>query len=153
MPREATSTQKSPWTVITSSRTSTSFSILPRAPRISSAERLTSSDLAPTELKIPFSRAMHWVAKLKHLFRRVLTVSLSLRFFSTWPWLSRLKLRTRGWIDLSSFPKVFELLPALRLIFHSKIELRQENLRPNGAGCLFPSMKFQVHQSFFPSHE
>jgi hypothetical protein len=31
---------------------------------ISSAERLASSDIALTELKIFFNRAVHWVAKL-----------------------------------------------------------------------------------------
>jgi hypothetical protein len=83
VPWEATSAQKSPCPVITLSKTSTSFSTHPRAPGISSAERLTSSDTTPTELKIPLSWAMHWVAELKHLFRRVLIVSFSLRFFLT----------------------------------------------------------------------
>jgi hypothetical protein len=83
VPREATSAQKSPCPVITSSKTSTSFSTHPRALGISSAERLTSSDTTPTEFKIPLSWAMHWVAKLKHLFRRVLIVSFSLIFFLT----------------------------------------------------------------------
>jgi hypothetical protein len=48
--REATSAQKSPWPVMTSSRTSTSFSICSRALGISSKEGVTSLDAAPIEL-------------------------------------------------------------------------------------------------------
>lgn len=82
IPREATSAQKSPWLVMTSSRTSTSFSTHSSAPGISSEERLASSDAAPAELNILFYRVVHWVAKLKHLFLRVFSASLSFRFFS-----------------------------------------------------------------------
>jgi hypothetical protein len=81
VPREATSAQKSLWPVMTSSRTSTSFSKHSNAPGISSAERLASSDAAPTELNILFNREVHRVAKLKHLSLRVLSASLSFRFF------------------------------------------------------------------------
>jgi hypothetical protein len=59
VPREATSTQKSSWPVMTSSRTSTSFSMHSSALGMSSAERLASSDAAPTELNILFNRAAH----------------------------------------------------------------------------------------------
>jgi hypothetical protein len=82
IPREAISAQKSPWPVMTSSRTSTYFSIHSSTPGISLAERLASSDMAPTELKILFSRAVHWATNLKHLFLRASSVSLSFRFFS-----------------------------------------------------------------------
>jgi hypothetical protein len=66
IPQEATSAQKSQWPVLTSSRTSTSFSMHSSAPGISSAERLASLDAATTELNILFSQAVHWAAKLKH---------------------------------------------------------------------------------------
>jgi hypothetical protein len=82
VPQEATSAQKSSWPVMTSSRTSTSFSTHSSASRISSAERLTSSDATPTELNILFNRAVHWLAKLKHLSLRVLSASVSFRFLS-----------------------------------------------------------------------
>jgi hypothetical protein len=55
VPREATRAQNSPCSVITSSRGSTSFSICSKAPGISSAEGIISSEVAPTELNIPFS--------------------------------------------------------------------------------------------------
>jgi hypothetical protein len=71
VPREATSAQKSLWPVMTSSRTSTSSLTHSSAPGISSTERLASLDAAPTELNILFNRAVHWVAKLKHLFLKV----------------------------------------------------------------------------------
>jgi hypothetical protein len=50
VPQEATSAQKSLWLVMTSSRTSTCFSMHSSALGISSAERLASSDAALTEL-------------------------------------------------------------------------------------------------------
>jgi hypothetical protein len=59
VPREATSAQKSPWLVMTSSRTSTSFSMHSSASGISSAKRLASSDVALTELNILFNQAVH----------------------------------------------------------------------------------------------
>jgi hypothetical protein len=82
VPREATSAQKSPWLIMTLSRTSTSFSTHSSAPGTSSAERLASSDAAPTELNILFNQAVHWIAKLKHLSLRVLSASFSFRFLS-----------------------------------------------------------------------
>jgi hypothetical protein len=82
VPREATSAHKSPRPVMTSSRTSTSFLIHSSAPGISLAERLVSSDVAPTELKILLSRAVHWLANSKHLSFRALRASLSFVFFS-----------------------------------------------------------------------
>jgi hypothetical protein len=82
VPREATSAQKSSWPVMTSSRTSTSFSTYSSAPGISSAEKLASSNAAPTELNILFNRVLHWLAKLKHLSLRAHCASLSFVFFS-----------------------------------------------------------------------
>jgi hypothetical protein len=82
VPREATSAHKSPWPIITLSRTSTSFSTHSSAPGTSSAEKLASSDAAPTELNILFNRVLHWLAKLKHLSLRVFIASLSFMFFS-----------------------------------------------------------------------
>jgi hypothetical protein len=55
VPREATSAQKSLWPVMTSSRTSTSFSICSSVLGISSKEGVTYSDAAPTESNIPFN--------------------------------------------------------------------------------------------------
>jgi hypothetical protein len=56
VPREANREQKSLCPVITSSSASTSFSICLKALGISSAEGVISSELAPTELNIPFSQ-------------------------------------------------------------------------------------------------
>jgi hypothetical protein len=55
VPREATRAQKSSCRVITSSRASTSFSICPKVPGISSAEGIISLEVAQTELNIPFT--------------------------------------------------------------------------------------------------
>jgi hypothetical protein len=48
---------------------------------MSSAEGAISSELAPTELNIPFSRATQRVAKFVHLFRRSFSDSCSFVFF------------------------------------------------------------------------
>jgi hypothetical protein len=82
VPREATRAQKSLCPVITSSRASTSFSICSKARGISSAEGIISSEAAPTELNIPFSRSIHRVAKSEHLFQRVSIASCSFVFLS-----------------------------------------------------------------------
>jgi hypothetical protein len=55
VPRETTSAQKSSLPVMTSSRTSTSFSLYSSALGISSAEGLPYSDAAPTKLNILFN--------------------------------------------------------------------------------------------------
>jgi hypothetical protein len=82
VPREATKAHKSPCSLITSSRASTSFSICSKALGMSSAEGVISSIAAPTELKIPFSRFTHRVVKSAHLFRRSYKDSCSFVFFS-----------------------------------------------------------------------
>jgi hypothetical protein len=68
VPREATRQQKSPCPAIISSRSSTSPSICSKAPDRSSAEGLNFSQLAPTELKIYFSRCTHRLLNSRHLF-------------------------------------------------------------------------------------
>jgi hypothetical protein len=80
VPREATSAQKSPWPVMTSSRTSTSFSTHLSAPVISSTEKLASSDAAPTELNMLSHRVVLQLAKLKHPSLRALNASLRFMF-------------------------------------------------------------------------
>ena len=82
VPREATKAHKSPCPLITSSRASNLFSICSKALGMSSAEGVISSVAAPTELKIPFSRFTHRVAKSAHLFRRSFKDSCSFVFFS-----------------------------------------------------------------------
>jgi hypothetical protein len=81
VPREANRAQKSLCPVITSSSASTSFSMCSKALRISSVEGAISSELAPTELNIPFSRFVQRVAKSVHLFRRSFNDSRSFVFF------------------------------------------------------------------------
>ena len=104
VPREATSAQKSPWPVMTSSRTSTSFSTHSSALGTSLAERLASSDAAPFELNILFYRAVHWLAKLKHFSLRVLRASLSFRFFSasTLSVIFKASVSRLNWLEFSS---------------------------------------------------
>jgi hypothetical protein len=82
VPREANRAQKSPCPVITLSSASTSFSICSKALGLSSAEGAISSELAPTELNIPFNRCTQRVAKSEHLFRRSFNDSCSFVFFS-----------------------------------------------------------------------
>jgi hypothetical protein len=68
MPREATRAQKSPCLAIISSRASTSPSIRSKAPGRSLVEGLSFFQLAPTELKIYFSRCTHRLLNSRHLF-------------------------------------------------------------------------------------
>jgi hypothetical protein len=68
VPREATRAQKSPCPAIISSRSPISPSICSKAPDKSLAEGLNFSQLAPTELKICFSRCTHRLLNSKHLF-------------------------------------------------------------------------------------
>jgi hypothetical protein len=82
VPREANRAHKSLCPVITSSRASTSFSICSKALGISLAEGPISSEVAPTELNIHFSRFTQRVAKSVHLFRRSFIDSWSFIFFS-----------------------------------------------------------------------
>jgi hypothetical protein len=82
VPREANRAQKSSCPVITSLSASTSFSICSKALGISSAKGAISSELAPTELNIPFDRCTQRVAKSEHLFRRSFSDSCSFVFFS-----------------------------------------------------------------------
>jgi hypothetical protein len=81
VPREANRAQKSLCPVITSSSASTSFSICSKAFGISSAEGAISSELAPTELNIPFNRCAQRVAKSEHLFHRSFSVSYNFVLF------------------------------------------------------------------------
>ena len=82
VPWEANRAQKSPCPVITSSSVSTSFSMCLKVSDISSVEGAISSELAPTELKIPFNRCTQRVANSEHLFRRSLSDSCSFVFLS-----------------------------------------------------------------------
>jgi hypothetical protein len=104
LPQEATSAQKSPWSVMTSSRTSTSFSAHSSAPGISSAEKLASLDVALTELNMLFNRVVHWLAQLKHLSLRALSASLSFVFFpaSTLSVIFKVSDSRLNWLELSS---------------------------------------------------
>jgi hypothetical protein len=81
MPQEANRAQKSPCPIITSTSASTSFSICSKDFGISSAEGAISSELAPTELNIPFNRCTQWVANSEHLFQRSFNYSCSFVFF------------------------------------------------------------------------
>jgi Mn2+/Fe2+ NRAMP family transporter len=82
VPREANRAHKSSCPVITSSSASTSFSICSKAFGIPSTEGATSSELAPTELNVPFSQCAQRVAKSEHLFRRSFSDSRSFVLFS-----------------------------------------------------------------------
>jgi hypothetical protein len=82
VPREANRAQKSPCLVITSSRASTSFLMCLKVSDISSAEGEISSELAPTELKIPFNHCTHQLPNSKHLFRSFFRDSCSFVFLS-----------------------------------------------------------------------
>jgi hypothetical protein len=68
VPLEAIRAQKSPCLAIISSRASTSPSICSKAPGRFSVEGLNFSQLAPTELKICFSRCTHQLLNSRHLF-------------------------------------------------------------------------------------
>jgi hypothetical protein len=80
VPRAATNAQKSLCPSISSSKSSTSFSIHSRALGIFLGECLASSEAALTELKFSHSREEHRVAKPKHESRRFFKASDNLVF-------------------------------------------------------------------------
>jgi hypothetical protein len=82
VPRAATSAQKSPWPTITSSRSSISFFNPSECPWNIFDRMINFLECSPNIIEMSLSRQDHSVAKLKHLSRRVFSVSLSLKFFS-----------------------------------------------------------------------